>query len=550
MNFKINETKQKLHGAYYTPAHIATFLAKWVFERQPKRILEPSCGEGAFFSALRNVGVRPSTTIVSCELVPEEASKAVCLAQNLGFKNVDVFVGDFVSWATSAIKNSEQFDAAIGNLPFVRYQYIDRLIQTRMENLFELLEVPFTRHTNLWVPFILASIRLLREGGRLAFVVPAELLHVLHASAVRDYVAAHCCDIAIVDPTDIWFGETLQGVVLLMAEKRSAGQSVATLEIIPLAERHQLDNRLSDLRVKGNAVSVSALGPKWVPALLSPAERETLAEVASRPKVREFHEIANAEVGIVTGANSFFFVPDDVVEEYDLKKWTRPMMGRSEHVEGVIYDAAQHDRNRARGLPTNFLDFEFPFFSKVPQSLRRYIEVGERDGLHKRYKCRIRNPWYVVPSVHTAPIGLLKRSHNLPRLFLNEFGALTTDTAYRVTPRNVAESALVGSFVNSLTALTAELEGRHYGGGVLELVPSEIERLLVPLVDFTRVELGQLDGFVRKSTDPFALLDRQDNIICKRMGLKKGYFDVLQGAYQQLRARRMRLTLPDPIEEE
>jgi hypothetical protein len=33
--------------------------------------------------------------------------------------------------------------------------------------------------------------------------------------------------------------------------------------------------------------------------------------------------------------------------------------------------------------------------------------------------------------------------------------------------------------VNSLTALTAELEGRHYGGGVLELVPSEIEKLAV-----------------------------------------------------------------------
>ncbi len=36
-------------------------------------------------------------------------------------------------------------------------------------------------------------------------------------------------------------------------------------------------------------------------------------------------------------------------------------------------------------------------------------------------------------------------------------------------------------FLNGLTALTAELEGRHYGGGVLELVPSEIEKLLVPV---------------------------------------------------------------------
>jgi len=38
-----------------------------------------------------------------------------------------------------------------------------------------------------------------------------------------------------------------------------------------------------------------------------------------------------------------------------------------------------------------------------------------------------------------------------------------------------------------LTALSAELEGRHYGGGVLELVPSEIERLLVPLCKIRKI---------------------------------------------------------------
>lgn len=53
--------------------------------------------------------------------------------------------------------------------------------------------------------------------------------------------------------------------------------------------------------------------------------------------------------------------------------------------------------------------------------------------------------------------------------------------------------SLVLAFVNSLTSLTAEMEGRHYGGGVLELVPSEIERLLIPVITASRAELVEAD---------------------------------------------------------
>ena len=73
---------------------------------------------------------------------------------------------------------------------------------------------------------------------------------------------------------------------------------------------------------------------------------------------------------------------------------------------------------------------------------------------------------------------MLKRSHDTPRLILNRVGAYTTDTAYRIRTRDIAGERLVGCFLNPMTALSAELEGRHYGGGVLELIPSEIERLL------------------------------------------------------------------------
>src|SRR6185503_9450157 len=109
--------------------------------------------------------------------------------------------------------------------------------------------------------------------------------------------------------------------------------------------------------------------------------------------------------------------------------------------------------------------------------------LGEEQGLPKRYKCSVREPWYRVPSVYASPVAMLKRAHHFPRLVLNRAKTYTTDTAYRIIPKRVTATSLVYSFLNSLTCLCAELEVRHYGGGVLELVPSEIERFILPIFD-------------------------------------------------------------------
>ena len=45
------------------------------------------------------------------------------------------------------------------------------------------------RLTNTWVPFIVACAALLEPGGRLGFIVPAELLQVMYAAQLRSFLA-------------------------------------------------------------------------------------------------------------------------------------------------------------------------------------------------------------------------------------------------------------------------------------------------------------------------------------------------------------------------
>ena len=136
---------------------------------------------------------------------------------------------------------------------------------------------------------------------------------------------------------------------------------------------------------------------------------------------------------------------------------------------------------------------------------------------------------------------MLKRSHSFPRLILNSVGAYTTDTAYRIRSLGIEPEKLVYCFINSLTALTAELEGRHYGGGVLELVPSEIEKLLIPLAPGVKARLKTLDKAVREKVHSETLLKKQDDHVLHAVGLTIEECTLIRQALLRIRNRRHRL---------
>ncbi len=542
MNFIKNETPTKLRGGYYTDPDIASFLTRWVFEIDPQRLLEPSCGDGVFIDAINQIGneTRRPPSVLAIERDANEAEKTVERARGLKHVKTQVVTEDFLKWGLLNISKPCNFDAALGNPPFVRYQYLETKQQLLMEKVFDLFNLHFTMHTNAWVPFVILSVAHLRPGGRLAMVVPSEILHVLHAQSLRTFLAGACSKVLIIDPEELWFGETLQGVVLLLAEKKdSASDREHGVAIVQARERSFLTESPESCFNTADFSNGDMIGGKWMPALLTRGERALLKDIAHRPDVHRFEQIADVDVGIVTGANKFFLVTDEVVDRYGLERWAHPMFGRSEHAPGVIYDRATHNANRDAGLPTNFLWFGTGKPSTFPKKVQEYILMGEAQELDRRYKCRVRTPWYNVPSVYAAPVGMLKRCHDYPRLILNKFEAYTTDTAYRIRLIAVEAERFVYSFVNSLTALTAELEGRHYGGGVLELVPSEIERLLIP-TPHVPVLLEPLNQKIRRGISAEPLFEIQNTALLQPLGLGKNKQEDLFNAWNRLRMRRQR----------
>lgn len=545
MNFIQFESEQKLRGGFYTDSAIAGFLTRWVKRVEPRSLLEPSCGDGAFLAAIESAQIPSLERITAYELNAQEAGKAT----NRTCLPVQIHQVDFLRWYLLHAQQSEGFDAVVGNPPFIRYQYLPASQQLIAGKIFEQLNLPFTKHTNAWVPFVLASIRLLKPGGRLAMVIPSEILHIPHAQSLRRYLTEQCSRILMLDPEEIWFDNTLQGTVLLMAEKKpvasAAGMGVA---IVAVGSRRILNEDPEGYFQNAAYVNGDTIAGKWMPVFLSGHERALLAELKTRRNIATFSEVASVDVGIVTGANKFFLVPDATVEKFALQQWAHPMFGRSDHVKGLVYSATDHAANKETGLPANFLWFEEERIDHLPQNVRNYLQTGINQQLHTRFKCRTRRTWYKVPSVYSAPVAMLKRAHHYPRLVLNSADAYTTDTAYRIQLKGIQPEALVLGFVNSLTCLTAEMEGRHYGGGVLELVPSEIERLLVPVIPATAAELKAADCRFRNIRNDGEFLRMQDALVLGKLGIGAADRETLHGAWLKLRDRRHRT--PAVVEEE
>lgn len=540
MKFKADQTSQKLRGGYYTPQNLADYVTKWVLSKSPTAILEPSCGDGVFIQAVANNGCDSNIELSCFELFDTEASKALARCKLHNLANATVTEGDFLVWANDKLKKGKPiFDGVLGNPPFIRYQFLEKKFQEQAQLVFEQLDLKFTKHTNAWVPFLLSSLALLKQGGRMGMVIPSEISHVMHAQSLRSYLGHVCSKIVIIDPKEIWFEDTLQGAVIILAEKKQdldeTSQGVGIVSVSGFEFLQDEPNVLFNDTVGINGETVEG---KWTKATLDIDELKLIKRVIAHPDVRKFKDIAKVDVGIVTGANKYFLVDNESVKSYELERFAHPMFGRSQHCPGIIYDDQQHIENQKQGLPTNFLYIDEEY-EDLSESVKSYIELGEAEEYHKRYKCRIRKPWFKVPSVYSTEIGMLKRCHDAPRLIHNKVGAYTTDTAYRVSSTVTSAENLVCSFLNPLTVITAELEGRFYGGGVLELVPSEIEKLHIPIVEGLEHNVDELNQLI-KDGQIERVIRQQGSRILDKLGFTQEENEKLVEIWKKLRDRRLR----------
>jgi hypothetical protein len=192
---------------------------------------------------------------------------------------------------------------------------------------------------------------------------------------------------------------------------------------------------------------------------------------------------ADIGIGYVTGCNEFFHLSEGESKAWGIpKRYLRPAVTSLGEHRGLIF--RQCDWNKLREAGRNVYLLALPDINeqKFPQEIRDYLANGRKLGVHSRFKCRVRDPWYSVPHVRVAHALLSYMSGGLPKLVLNSNGFVAPNTLHVVRFAKVTTARnFVAGWHSSLTKLSCEVEGHPLGGGMLKLEPTEAKRLLVAL---------------------------------------------------------------------
>lgn len=453
-------SRQKASGAYYTPDAVVRSLVRWVVRRESDRLIDPACGDGRFLVPHRNsVGVEQDP----------DASSGV----HARVPGSLIHEGDFFAWAS---KTKERFECAAGNPPFIRYQRFAGPVRESAFGLCARCGVSFSSLSSSWAPFIVGTATLLKPGARMAFVVPAEIGHAPYGVPVLEYLAAHFERVQVIAVQQKLFPELSEDCWLLYAE--GFGGHTDQFLLSPVT-RFTYMARPPRFGVPVSVGEWRRWNCRLRAFLLSPEVRALYEELAGDPSCARLRDIASVGIGYVTGANDFFHLRPSEAEARGIPPGLLHVSVRNgKLLRGRAVTRSQVASWFREDAPVLLLRIKPG--EDLPSSIHEYLDSPEGHEARASYKCRHRDPWYVVPDV-CVPDGFLSyMSGNGPLLVANAAGCVGTNSVHVLKlAGSMSMSALQRAWARLSTLLSCEIEGHPLGGGMLKLEPREAGRILL-----------------------------------------------------------------------
>lgn len=476
---------RKARGAFFTPESITRYVADWAIREANDTVLEPSAGDAAFLveavRRLHELGVEVPQ-VDGVEIHEHSARTAQSRVKEAGgFASIDV--SDFFT-----VNPEARYSTVIGNPPFIRYHEFSGDARTISRAAALKAGVSLTALASSWAAFAIHSALFLKPGGRMGLVLPAELLSVNYASAVRQFLFDRFRSVELVLFSEQVFPEAEADVVLLLADGFDEGPtSHATIYQAQDAEA---------LQSLGGPLTWKPVDPsgKWTGLLVPPEAESPLRLLREAGSFTNLEAWGDTTLGMVTGNNRYFALSPARVRELGLTRrdLVRLSPPGSSHLRGLELSRSAMTRLGQQGKATwMFRPSDSPSIAS-----RAYIDVGHVAGVDEAYKCRVRNPWYRVPLLPPADLLLTCMNADTPRLTTNTVGAHHLNSVHGVylveELRHLGRELLPVASLNSLTLLNAEMVGRSYGGGILKLEPREADIWGVPAPEHVQLHAEKL----------------------------------------------------------
>ncbi|MBI2605733.1 MAG: Eco57I restriction-modification methylase domain-containing protein [Deltaproteobacteria bacterium] len=354
----------EIHGVVLTKPHIVELILdlagyKADNDLMSLRLLEPSCGHGAFLvpavkrllQAFRHSDGKLSdlkSAVTAFDIDPEHVAKTkqtlIDLVGSCGYSakesaalvNGWVFEGDFLLADLPA-----HFDVVVGNPPYIRIEQISPQLQAEYRRRYSSL---FDR-ADLYVAFIEKSLSLLAPEGTLSFICADRWILNRYGAPLREKLSngfrvQTYIDLHTASPFD---SEVIAyPSIFVISPGQTENVNVFSLKTAAPKECEAVHRALSGRPVSDDAVAFAAYD-KWFVGdepwtLSSPEQLAALRDLESRFQPIEADGNTQVRIGVATGCDKLYIVDNDLPVE---KNRLLPLVMRADLDQGKIRDSGK-----------------------------------------------------------------------------------------------------------------------------------------------------------------------------------------------------------------
>lgn len=527
--------RRRLLGAYYTPEDLASILVSWALAHRAGTVLDPSFGGCAFLNAaaavLRDQGIPDAGRLVYG--VDIDGACVEYVHNSHGLRSTHCIVRDFLEVRPDELPGAP-FDAIVGNPPFVRHHWLKGATRSAARALVEDSPITLPATASTWAYFIVHALSFLRPGGRLAMLVPEAILQADYAAPIRSALSECFRHIYLIHIRDRLFEGTNEPVVVIAGAgfgKKGEVRIDAVETADELAEvlGSSTSKRRSSRTIVANGRSASN------------ATLNLLRSLELQKSVVSLDSLAVARIGIVTGANNHFIRSQRELADLGVpSKAQRPIVSRTTWLSGLELTVQDHgalvEANKRALLVRPVPDTE------KTKGIQDWIAEGRARGIHQRFKCNERSPWFRVDLTTTPDAFATCTRLGPPLLVLNRTEYPCTNALYSLRWKadiEVAPEIVALGFLTTAVTVWAELHGRRYGGGVLKLDLGTLSRVPVPIFPGAIGSFKEVDRLLRKGQESKARALADRIVLVEGLGLAKCDLKRLQQAQHDLMAQRV-----------
>ncbi len=532
-------------GAFYTPSTVTKVLCDWAIKSSDDLLLEPSFGGCTFLEAsvkrIQELGSNTAKNIYGCDIDPEAFE--ILQGKDIELDSENFSLKNFLSMDPVEIPSSK-VDAVIGNPPYVRYSKLNSEQRKAIHAWEDKYQLRLNRRASLWTYFSFHALHFLKEGGRMAWVLPVSFMTAQYASDLRELFFNSFEKLAFFTLTERVFllEGTEERALIVLAEgfgkhredAHITSRYVDTLpELCAEVERWSVHSHHES---PGN--SKSNFG------LVSNEVERVVAALKEESDVVDLGSIADIGIGVVTG-NSKFFIRSH-------KDWRANGIGlkhlsyilpKSRFVPGMEATALDKESHKELGVPCFALDASVDSKSKAVLGYLASYNVLERVNNATFAK---RSCWFRFLDGRAPDAFFVFMTHNGPRIIINSVGANTTNGLYRVNFKSTSGASpklIAISLQTTFTQLEAEKLGRPRGSGALKLEPCDAKGLPVYLPLKTEGEIAEafalVDHYMRQGLEDSARAAADDFIFsCAPVFSRQ--LPLLESSLRTARKRRVR----------